>query len=244
MNTGALFEQLRKFDTPTICNALEVVRGKRFTNGFTRQRLIAAFPEAAAHRRLRADRDVPLLRAVSIVAARKQKLLGYYEYVAQPNQPCISVVQDIDSQPGLGAFWGEVNTTVHWGLGCVGAVTNGSMRDLDAMCPQFQCLAATLSPSHAFGQVVEFGKPVDVLGMAVSDGDIVHADHARRGRVQARGTGQAARRHRPHGPAREGHPGRGAQAGIRLRHAARGAGRRRASQIAAIGARPARLLLL
>ena len=50
------------------------------------------------------------------------------------------------------------------------------MRDLDAMCPQFQCLAATLSPSHAFGQVVEFGKPVDVLGMAVSDGDIVHAD--------------------------------------------------------------------
>ena len=83
---------------------------------------------------------------------------------------------DIDSQPGLGAFWGEVNTTVHWGLGCVGAVTNGSMRDLDAMHPQFQCLAATLSPSHAFVQVVEFGKPVDVLCMYVTPGDIVHAD--------------------------------------------------------------------
>ena len=44
------------------------------------------------------------------------------------------------------------------------------------MFPQFQCLAATLSPSHANGQVVEFGTPVDVFGMAVSDGDIVHAD--------------------------------------------------------------------
>ena len=66
---------------------------------------------------------------------------------------------------------------MHWGLGCAGAVTNGSMRDLDMMCPQFQCLAATLSPSHAFIQVVDFGKPVDVLGMAVSDGDIVHADY-------------------------------------------------------------------
>jgi regulator of RNase E activity RraA len=51
------------------------------------------------------------------------------------------------------------------------------MRDLDMMCPQFQCLAATLSPSHAFVQVVDFAKPVDVLGMAVSDGDIVHADY-------------------------------------------------------------------
>ena len=61
-------------------------------------------------------------------------------------------------------------------MGCVGAVTNGSMRDLDAMHPQFQCLAATLSPSHASGQVVEVGTPVDIFGMGVSDGDIVHAD--------------------------------------------------------------------
>jgi regulator of RNase E activity RraA len=50
------------------------------------------------------------------------------------------------------------------------------MRDLDAMHPQFQCLAATLSPSHGFVNVVDFGKPVDVFGLAVSDGDIVHAD--------------------------------------------------------------------
>jgi regulator of RNase E activity RraA len=175
MDVRALFDQIGKFDTPTICNALEVVRGKRFINGFTRQRLLAAFPKLppiVGYARTAMFRSWEPYDA----AARKQKLLGYYEYLAQPNQPCIAVVQDVDSQPGLGAFWGEVNTTVHWGLGCVGTVTNGSMRDLDAMCPQFQCLAATLSPSHAFGQVVDFGKPVDVLGMAVSDGDIVHAD--------------------------------------------------------------------
>jgi regulator of RNase E activity RraA len=175
MDTAALFDQIGKFDTPTICNALEVVRGKRFTSGFTRQRLIAAFPKLppiVGYARTAMFRSWEPYDA----AARKQKLLGYYEYLAQPNQPCVAVVQDIDSQPGLGAFWGEVNTAVHWGLGCVGTVTNGSMRDLDAMCPQFQCLAATLSPSHAFGQVVDFGRPVDVLGMAVADGNIVHAD--------------------------------------------------------------------
>ncbi len=175
MDTRAVFEHLRKFDTPTICNALEVVRSKRFTSGFTRQRLLASFPALPP---IVGYARTALFRCSAPFdsAARRQKLLGYYENLAQPKQPSIAVVQDIDSQPGLGAFWGEVNTTVHWGLGCVGAVTNGSMRDLDAMFPQFQCLAATLSPSHANGQVVEFGTPVDIFGMAVSDGDIVHAD--------------------------------------------------------------------
>ena len=176
MDIPAVFEHLRKFDTPTICNALEIALGGRFTTGFTRQRVIAAFPKLAP--------IVGYARTVTVrcsvpfdPAGRKEKLLGYYEYLSQGPRPTISVVQDIDSQPGLGAFWGEVNTNVHWGLGCVGALTNGSMRDLDMMCPQFQCLAATLSPSHAFIQVVDFGKPVDVLGMFVRDGDIVHADY-------------------------------------------------------------------
>ena len=176
MDTRALFEHLRKFDTPTIVNALEVVRGARFTTGFTRQRLIAAFPKLPP--------IVGFARTAMIrcsdpfdPVARKQKLFGYYESLAAGGQPTVAVVQDVDGQPGLGAFWGEVNTNVHWGLGCVGAVTSGSMRDLDAMCPQFQCLAATLSPSHGFVQVVEFGTRVDVLGMAVSSGDVVHADY-------------------------------------------------------------------
>jgi regulator of RNase E activity RraA len=175
MDAKKLFEELRKFDTPTICNALEIVRGSRFVTGFTRERLLAAKPAAPP--------IVGFARTVSIrcstpfdPAARKERLIAYYEHVAQAQGPTVTVVQDIDSQPGLGAFWGEVNTTVHWGLGCVGAVTNGSMRDLDAMHPQFQCLAARLSPSHAFVQVVESGKPVDVLGMFVTPGDIVHAD--------------------------------------------------------------------
>ncbi len=174
MEARALFDDLRNFDTPTICNALEIVRRRRFSTGFTRQRLLAAFPTLLPI--VGYARTARLVCSSPLAAARKQNLLGYYEYLAGPTRPTIAVVEDIDPQAGLGAFWGEVNSTVHWGLGCHGAVTNGSMRDLDAMCPQFQCLAATLSPSHVNAQVVEFGKPVDVLGMAVSDGDIVHAD--------------------------------------------------------------------
>ena len=175
MDTPSLFAHLRQFDTPTIANALEIAQAKRSTSGFTRQTYLCAFAKLPA--------IVGFAKTATIrcstpydPAVRRKNQLAYYEYVAQGDQPTIAVIQDIDSEPGLGAFWGEVNTHVHWGLGCVGTLTNGSMRDLDAMHPQFQCFAAALSPSHAWVQVVDFGGQVDVLGMTVADGDIVHAD--------------------------------------------------------------------
>lgn len=175
MDTQSLFAHLRQFDTPTIANALEIAQGKRSITGFTRQTYLTAFPKLPA--------VVGFARTATIrcstpydPAVRRKNQIAYYEHVAQGEKPTIAVIQDVDSLPGLGAFWGEVNTHVHWGLGCLGTLTNGSMRDLDAMQPQFQCFAATLSPSHAWVQVVDIGKPVEVLGMAVADNDIVHAD--------------------------------------------------------------------
>jgi regulator of RNase E activity RraA len=175
MSDSSLFEQLRRFDTPTIVNALEVVKGGRFTTGFTRRQLIAAFPNLPP---VVGRARTAMIRTASPfdAGARRERQLAYYEHLAQPRPPTIAVVQDIDHEPGLGAFWGEVNSNVHWGLGCVGALTNGAMRDLDTMCPEFQCLAGSLSPSHAFAQVVDIGIRVDIFGMIVADGDIIHAD--------------------------------------------------------------------
>ena len=175
MNAQELFEHLRNFDTPTICNALEVASGKRDTSIFTKQTLIAASDRLPA--------IVGFARTATIrcstpydPAERQKNRTAYYEYLAARPHPTIAVIQDIDSHPGLGAFWGEVNTHIHFGLGCAGTLTNGSMRDLDAMHPGFQCLAGSLSPSHAWVQVVEFAKPVEVFGMHVKHDDIVHAD--------------------------------------------------------------------
>lgn len=175
MDLHEIFSHLRQFDTPTISNALEIARGSREVTGFTRQSYLAASSHLPA--------VVGFARTATIQsstpfdpAQRRRNQVAYYDYVASGEQPSLAIIQDIDEQPGLGAFWGEVNTHVHWGLGCTGTLTNGSMRDLDAMHPEFQCLAGSLSPSHAWVQVVEFGKPVEVFGMSVSPNDIVHAD--------------------------------------------------------------------
>ena len=173
----AALAALCQWDTPTICNALEVVVPHRRATGFTVEHLHCLDPALkpvvgyARTATFRALEPSPL--PADEVSARRA---AYYEYVAAPPRPTVVVIQDLDPNPGLGAFWGEVNTAVHKGLGALGCVTNGSMRDLDDCAPGFQLLAGKIGPSHAHGHIVDFGAQVNVTGMTVNHGDIVHAD--------------------------------------------------------------------
>ena len=65
---------------------------------------------------------------------------------------------------------------MHKALGCLGTVTNGSIRDIAAVAEGFQMLAGSIGPSHAYVHVVEFGVPVTIAGMAAKSGDLIHAD--------------------------------------------------------------------
>jgi regulator of RNase E activity RraA len=110
-------------------------------------------------------------------AGYMQKRLDYLDYVAGSPQPGIMIMEDLDVEHvGYGAFWGEVQSNVHKALGCLGVVTNGSIRDIPMIAPGFQMLAGSIVPSHAYVHVVDFGIDVNVHGMAVRSGDLVHAD--------------------------------------------------------------------
>ena len=173
-----LLETLRAFDTPTICNALEIVAPERRAIGFTTEPLVCArpllppivgFARTATIRAMQPSRREP--------AAMRQLRLEYYEYVASGPMPAIPVLQDLDGpRGGYGAFWGEVQSNVHKGLGCAGAITDGSIRDIDVLAPGFQLLAGEVGPSHAHVHLVGVGEPVNVAGMVVASGDLVHAD--------------------------------------------------------------------
>lgn len=102
--------------------------------------------------------------------------IGYYRHMAEGPQPTITVIEDIDASPGYGAWWGEVNSSIHAGLGSLGVITNGSIRDLDDWAPGFGALAGSVGPSHAWVHVVEYAVPVTVHGMSVRPGDLIHAD--------------------------------------------------------------------
>lgn len=172
-----LIALLMQVDTPTVCNAIEVAQGKRGFDHFTRGTILSANPELPAicgrARTARLRAVAPSPEPTETVRARR---MDYYRYMAEAPAPAVTVIEDLDWPDCIGAFWGEVNTTVHKGLGIGGVLTNGVMRDLGDLAPEFQVLAGSIGPSHGFVHVVDFDQPVSVFGLNVRPGDFVHAD--------------------------------------------------------------------
>jgi 4-hydroxy-4-methyl-2-oxoglutarate aldolase len=101
----------------------------------------------------------------------------WWNHLLTVPEPRVIVVQDIDEQPGLGALLGEVHTNILRALGCVGAVTNGAVRDLPAVeAIGFHLFAGHVAVSHAYAHIVDFGSPVAVGGLTVRAGDLIHGD--------------------------------------------------------------------
>jgi regulator of RNase E activity RraA len=175
--TGEDLEQLRQWDTPTICNALELIVPQRRGHGFTVRPMVAAHPSLPPICGLA---RTGAIRAAAPSGRPKDQdralQLGWYDYVAKSSLPTIVVLQDLDDTPGTGAFWGEVHSAVHKALGAQGVVTNGSIRDLDMLAPGFQLMAGVVNPSHAHVHLVGYGQEVSVHGMHVAHEDVIHAD--------------------------------------------------------------------
>lgn len=176
--THDLIEELQSIDTPTVCNALELLAPERRGYGYTVRPLVCTRPELPP--------IVAVARTVTIRAAHPSHLKGaearelqnaYYAYVDEGPKPSVMLIQDLDGeQRGYGSWWGEVNSNVHNGLGCLGVITDGSVRDIPDIADGFQMLADRIGPSHAYVHPVDFGRTVNVAGMRVTHGELIHAD--------------------------------------------------------------------
>lgn len=168
---------LAAFDTPTICNALDLLRPDRAGISFTTRLLVWARPDAPPM----AGRAVTaLVRADAPpgwdAAEGARRRHAYWRHLAGAPRPSLLVAQDLSPEPGFGGIWGDVNAAIHQALGVGGVVTNGAVRDLPLLPPGFGLLAGTVTPSHGHGHVVDWDVAVGVAGMRVRPGDIVHAD--------------------------------------------------------------------
>ena len=175
MLSESQFAFLRSIDTPTVCNLMEIVAPQRRGAGYTVHHLHCPFPDLPP---MVGFAKTVTIRARDAVSGPSymQKRLDYLDYVAAAPKPSVVVIEDKDEPAGHGAFWGEVQSNLHKALGCLGTVTNGSIRDIPAIAEGFQMLAGSIGPSHAYVHVVEFGGPVTVHGMAVKSGELIHAD--------------------------------------------------------------------
>ncbi len=175
--TAATLEVLRRVDTPTVCNAIELAQARRGFDHFTKGTMLAAKPDMPAicgyARTARIRAKQPPTESVEVL---KNRRMDYYRYMAGSPSPAVCVIEDLDFPECIGAYWGEINTAVHKGFGIDGAVTNGVMRDLGDLEEGFQVIAGSIGPSHGFVHVVDIDMPVSIFGLKVSPGEFLHAD--------------------------------------------------------------------
>ncbi|KLN59868.1 acyl transferase [Kiloniella spongiae] len=173
----SLLSLLKEVDTPTVCNAIEVAQGKRGFNSFTRGTMIASDVTAGAITGYARTAKISAIKPPSEPPETiKKRRMDYYRYMASAHLPALAVIEDVDFPDCIGAYWGEINTTVHKGFGLSGVLTNGVMRDLGDLPEGFSVIAGSVGPSHGFVHVKEIKTQVTVFDLVVNDGDLIHAD--------------------------------------------------------------------
>ncbi len=171
-----LLDLLRKVDTPTVCNAIEVVQGKRGFDRFTRGTMVCSAPGEAMVGYARTARIAALAPPTEAPDVIRTRRMAYYRYMSEGPRPGVAVVEDLDGAAAIGAYWGEINTTIHKGFGLSGALTNGVMRDLGDLPEGFPVVAGSIGPSHGFVHVRDLDCEVRIFGLSVRPGELIHAD--------------------------------------------------------------------
>jgi regulator of RNase E activity RraA len=172
----ALLEALRGLDTCTVANAIETFGVRLRDVGFADASVRCLFPKLpplaayAATVRVRCS-GPPAEGRVAV-----ERTEWWNQLLAVP-APRVVVIEDVSARPGFGSFIGEVHARVLQALGCAGVVTNGSAHDLPGIgAAGFHLFAGSVAVSHAYVHIVDFGGPVEVGGLKVSPGDLLHAD--------------------------------------------------------------------
>lgn len=169
--------KLKRWNTPTIYNGWEqITKSDSGKEGFNLEETTDFMPQMG-----------PMIGyAVTLIIepgnpehkkTNENAWSEYRAYVASVPGPKIVVIQDLDKPANFGSFWGEVNSNMHRALGCVGTITDGSIRDVDEMYNAgFKALARRLSVGHAYSTPVKWNCEVEVFGRKIKPGQLIHAD--------------------------------------------------------------------
>jgi len=172
----AEFESLRALDTCAASNAVEQFEVRLRNEGFIHGTAECRFPH------------LPPLLGYAVPASIRSSVppmagrcyysrMDWWEYLLTIPEPRVMVLQDLDPTPGIGAFVGEIHANIALALHCVGCVTNGAVRDLKAVEELgFHLFSGSVAVSHAYAHIVEFGEPIEIGGLKIRPGDLLHGD--------------------------------------------------------------------
>ncbi len=174
--SDSALKALATFDTCEVANAIECFDVRLRNEGFTNNTLQCHFPElppmVGYAVTLRVHSGNPPMQGGTYAQTTE-----WWDKLDEVPAPHVVVIQDADQRPGVGAFVGAVHAAILQALGCIGVITNGAVRDVPAVKPTgFTLFSGSLSVSHAYMHVVEVNMPVEVAGLRIQAGDLIHGD--------------------------------------------------------------------
>jgi regulator of RNase E activity RraA len=165
-------DALMAWPTPAISNAIELFNVRDRKEGFMLPQIQCRFP----HLKPMIGYAVTGMISAAAPDGPRVSPMDWWEEIRKYPEPRVIVLRDIDN-PVVGSFWGEVNANIHQALACVGAVTDGSVRDLDEVEELgFHFYSSCVTVSHAHVHMIGFGMPVIIGGLSVKPGDLVMGD--------------------------------------------------------------------
>lgn len=169
-------DALRRFDACTLANAIERFNVRPRNEGFMRGGAFCRFPHSPPFAGYAVTGRIQTYMP-PMTGKCYYENIDWWRYLAASPVPRVVVLQDVDNRPGFGALFGEVHARICLALDCVAYVTNGAARDLQAIEHLgLQLFAGGVSVSHAYAHIVDFGEPIEIGGLQIKPGDILHGD--------------------------------------------------------------------
>ena len=169
------FALLSKYDTPTICNVVELYDLRPRTAGYMDKRIQACYPKLppmVGYASTATFRSAAPPLVGNVYSGLTEQVASFAELPGPP----VVVFQDLDS-PVASATFGEVMCTTYKAFGAVGLITSGAARDIDQVeTLNFPCFADGVISAHGYCHIVQINIPVHVGGVMVRPGDLVHGD--------------------------------------------------------------------
>jgi regulator of RNase E activity RraA len=166
---------LAAIDSPTVANAIERFGVRRRVDGYADRDLRCVFPQLGTM----------LGYAVTCTAdsttegrADGAGLLGLWAALEAAPKPAVLVIKDVGPAPLRGCHMGEIMATTAKALGAVGCVSDGGLRDVREVeaLGGFQYFCPGFVVSHGQPVIVDVGVPVEIHGLPIVAGDLLHGD--------------------------------------------------------------------
>lgn len=172
---AADLELLRRFDTPTICNVVELFDRHPRNTGYMDARIQACYPKLppmVGYASTATFRSASPPRSGNVYSGLAEQVASFAELPG----PAVVVFQDIDS-PVAAATFGEVMCTTYKTFGAAGLITSGAGRDLDQVeVLNFPCFTAGTICAHGYCHIPQINVEVHVGGVTIHPGDLLHGD--------------------------------------------------------------------